>query len=276
MAQFSFTQLVEAEGQNNNNQPNTNGNNNYNNVTFFSLKNDGEKAFVRFILDDPDKDLECLSTHEVYIGGKARKVNCLRESINDPLEKCPLCQLTSGIKNRAYLRMIQYVNDGNGNYNALPKVWERSVSFITKQIVPFFEFYPNSISSAVFQITRQGKAGSTDTTYNIMALPNMTPEKQAKLPLNKDLFKNYKALGTIVIDKNYDDMVKAIKDGEYQVRTQAGGTATATSADVATPKATVTPVSTPAPTPAPQAPASQPAPSTFTNTASAVDYDLPF
>ena len=234
MAQLLFSQLVEAEEQKASNNPTNNGgNNNYNSVTFFSLKNDQEKAFVRFILDDPDKDLECLATHEVYIGGKARKVNCLRESLKDPLEKCPLCQLTAGIKNRAYLKMIQYTNDGNGGYTASPKVWERSISFITKQIVPFFEFYPNNISSAVFQITRQGKAGSTDTTYNIMALPNMTPEKQAKLPLNKDLFKNYKALGTIVIDKSADELAKSIREGEYQVRTQ---TATNTTAEVATPK----------------------------------------
>lgn len=234
MAQVSFNQLAaEAEKQANNPQTN---NNNFNSVSFFSLKNDGEKAFVRFILDDPDNDLECLTTHEIYVGGKARKISCLRTSANEPVDKCPICKLTSGIKSRAYVRMIQYTRSEDGkSYIASPKVWERSIPFITKTIMPFKEFYPDGISKAIFQITRIGKAGSKDTTYSIIPIPNVSPELQAKCVLDKSLFKNYKALGTIVIDKSYNEMVEALKKGEYQVRT-TNQTSTSAETDVAVPK----------------------------------------
>lgn len=278
MAQFTFSQMVAAEKQSiNNNQANGGNGNNYNSVTFFSLKNDQEKAFVRFIFDKPDEDLECLATHEVYIGGKARKINCLRESASDPLEKCPICQRTAGIKNRAYLKMIQYTKDSEGNYVASPKVWERSISFIKNSIVPLQQFYPNGISEAICQITRIGKAGSKETTYNIMPVPNVSPELQKKCVLDKNLFKNYKALGTIVLNKSYNEILSAINSGEYQIRTT-----TPAGNDTPTPKAnntynnfvTTTPTPVINPTPAPtQAPAqSAPAVETIAYDTS----DMPF
>ena len=107
---------------------------------------------------------------------------------------CPLCQISSGIKNRAYLKMIQYVRNEDGTaYKVLPKVWERSIPFIQSSIVPLRdpEDGIDKLSSVVCKIVRQGKAGSKDTKYNIQILQNQTPDMQNKCPLNRDLFKGY-------------------------------------------------------------------------------------
>jgi hypothetical protein len=57
---------------------------------YFSLKDDGDTARVRFLYDSIE-DVEGYCVHEVEIGDKKKYVNCLRE-YGDPVDKCPFCE----------------------------------------------------------------------------------------------------------------------------------------------------------------------------------------
>ena len=56
---------------------------------YFSLKDDGDKELVRFMLNSIE-DVDGYAVHRVKVNGYDRNVNCLR-SYSDPLDKCPLC-----------------------------------------------------------------------------------------------------------------------------------------------------------------------------------------
>ena len=59
-------------------------------TNFFSLRDDGEVATVRFMYRDA-KDIVGYAAHKVKIGDRDRFVNCLRE-YNEPVDKCPFCR----------------------------------------------------------------------------------------------------------------------------------------------------------------------------------------
>ena len=72
MAKVNFNNLDEAELNGGNN------NGSGNDVGFFTLKNDNDEAVVRFMCDSTD-DFEILTVHDVQIGQRYRKVNCIRD-----------------------------------------------------------------------------------------------------------------------------------------------------------------------------------------------------
>ena len=84
MAKVNFNNLDEAELNGGNNSGNGND------VGFFTLRNDNDEAIVRFMCDSTD-DFEILTVHDVQIGTKYRKVNCIRDP-REPLDNCPLCK----------------------------------------------------------------------------------------------------------------------------------------------------------------------------------------
>ena len=213
MAQISFSQAIQAgNSKTNSNTPDSTKN--YPQVSFLALKNDGDRAYVRFLLDN-ESEMEILSTHEVTVNGKIRKVNCL--NTGDKMQ-CPLCLRNAPTKNKVYIKLIEYVKNANGGYDAFPKVWERPISFLTQTMRDHLEDYKGEISSVIFRITRAGASGSASTTYSVTAAP---PKAQAEMdplcPLNKDLFKNYHALGTLVLNKSASDIVSFLETGTFPV-----------------------------------------------------------
>lgn len=179
-------------------------------VGFFNLKDDGDEAIVRFLYDSVE-EFEIFSVHSIYVGGKPRKISCLR-SPKEPIDNCPLCKDEQQVQQRFYVRLIQYVKDENGNIVALPKIWERSKGFAQTLKGLLDEYGP--LKDNVFKVKRFGKAGTKETTYQAFFC-NPRVYKPDIYPNNEELFKGYKVLGGLVIDKNFDEVQYFVDNGEF-------------------------------------------------------------
>lgn len=184
---------------------------NSNNVEFFSLKNDGDTALVRFMHDDVFS-FELYTVHNITTKeGKFRKINCLRNP-EDSFDKCPLCEAGERVQQRFFIHLIQYVQDETGRIVGLPKVWERSATYAHKLKSLMDEYGP--LSDCIFKIKRNGVAGSRDTSYDIMFC-NPAAYNLEQYPKNFEAFNNYKALGGIVMDKNFEEIITYLETGDF-------------------------------------------------------------
>ena len=199
MAQINFNSIQTSENSFSGNS-----------VDFFSLKNDGDTAIVRF-MHDSTESFELLTVHDVVLNDKYRKANCIRQP-NEPLENCPLCATGKKVQQRFFIHLIQYVQDSNGTITGIPKVWERPASYAYKLKNLIDEYGP--LSEVVFKVKRNGAKGSKDTTYDIMfcnpAVYNN--DYYAKMP---GAFDTYSALGSIVLNKNFDELLSYVETGAF-------------------------------------------------------------
>lgn len=202
MAKVSFDAAVSSM--------NSETTNNTNSVGFLSLKNDGDEAIVR-IMHDSVEDFDIVTLHPINIGGKFRTVSCIREP-REPMDKCPLCKNGTKIQSRIFIHMIQYTTNEQGHIEAKPVVWERSISYATKLKNDIDEYGP--LSNCIFKIKRNGKAGDMQTTYD-MKLGNPNMYNEASYPKIEGVFNNYSACGTVVLDKNYEEMAEFVATGEF-------------------------------------------------------------
>jgi len=142
------------------------------NLDWFTLKNDGDVARVQFILNEYE-DIQVFVAHKVKPDGLNYdiKVDCLR-NYNDPLDKCPLCE--AGIPTTAAKFIGLYdLSDGK------VKLWERGSRFI-KSLKNYCDRY-KPLRNFVFDIQRNGAAGSRDTTYAIFPVPDAEPHDISQL-----------------------------------------------------------------------------------------------
>lgn len=165
-------------------------------VGYFTLKNDKDYAIVRIMHDSP-ADFDMVTGHRVTVNDKLRMVNCLREDINDPVEKCPLCATGKKTEDKIYIHLIEYSIDAQGQIIATPKVWERSANFADTLINKINDYGP--LSDVIFKVIRNGEAGSKKTSYdlNFMNPAVYRPEIYQK---KSELFEGYKAVGTAVLN----------------------------------------------------------------------------
>ena len=164
---------------------------------FFSIKNDKEVAHVRFLYNGID-DVEGHSVHEIELDGKKRYVNCLRE-YGDPVDACPFC------KAGRFVQVKYFVPLYNMDTDTL-QTWERGKKFGSK-LTSMCSRYPNTVSHT-FEIERNGKAGDTQTTYEIYETGE-TPE------VTMDEFDVPNPLGTIILDKTADEMQNFLDTGDF-------------------------------------------------------------
>lgn len=185
-----------------------------NNVGFFTLKNDGDSAVVRFMYDDiASLEASSVSVHDITVNQKRRKISCLREP-EEAFEKCPLCASGNPVKQKFFIRLVQYVlNPTTGQIEAQPKIWERHVSYAFKLRDYLNEYGP--LSQVLFKITRKGAAGSTDTDYNIMFLYNPEVYNETNYPIPLDAFKDHKILGGLVMQKTFDEVSTFVTTKEF-------------------------------------------------------------
>ncbi len=181
-----------------------------NSVDFFSLKNDGDTAIVRFMHDSTDT-FELLTVHDITLNDKYRKANCIRQP-NEPLENCPLCATGKRVQQRFFIHLIQYVQDSNGNIIGIPKVWERPASYAYKLKNLIDEYGP--LSDSVFKVIRNGAKGSKDTTYDIMFC-NPAVYNSDYYVKDGSAFENYSALGRIVLNKNFEELLTYVNTGSF-------------------------------------------------------------
>ena len=173
-------------------------------VGFFSLKNDGDEAIVRIMHDTP-KDFELIAVHRVQLeDGKIRQISCLRNP-SDPIDMCPLCADNTKVDLRIYIKLLEYVKQENGSVVPVAKVWERSSSYARKLAGLMAEYGP--LSDCIFKIKRHGAPGSKKTDYEILPMSEKVYPSSVYVK-NTSLLEGYSALGTIVLEKTYDEMLK--------------------------------------------------------------------
>ena len=185
-------------------------------VGYFTLKNDKDYAIVRIMHDSP-ADFDMVTGHRVTIKDKLRMVNCLREDINDPVEKCPLCAAGKKTEDKIYIHLIEYSTDPQGQIVATPKIWERSASFANTLINKINDYGP--LSEVIFKIIRNGEAGSKKTSYdlNFMNPAVYRPEIYQK---KAELFEGYKAVGNVVWNFKEDKLIELV-NGVATTQTQS-------------------------------------------------------
>lgn len=134
-------------------------------VNFFKLKDDREKAFVRF-LHAGESDLDWYITHEVMLGGRKTYIRCLEGA------HCPGCQANNRAQLKLFLQLIQ-----QGDQQGVIRVWERGQKFIPK-ILSFLE-RNQTLCGQVVEVERLGRNGDTNTDYNLYASQpdGMTPDR---------------------------------------------------------------------------------------------------
>lgn len=206
MAQIDFNSINQGGG-------------NYdNNIGFFSLKNDGDEAIVRFMQDDIS-DFELLTVHEIELNGKKRKINCIREP-QDGFDKCPICARGESVRQRFFIHLIQYVFDPNtGAVIAQPKIWERSAQYAFT-LKGFIDEY-GPLSNCIFKIKRQGAAGSKDTSYMILPCDSSRYDPNVYVK-DENAFRDYKVLGSFVLNKTFDEINTYYATGNFPKKDQQG------------------------------------------------------
>jgi hypothetical protein len=163
---------------------------------YFSLKNDGDVAKIRFLYTGID-DVEGLSVHRVEIGDKKRYVNCLRE-YNDPVDVCPFCRERMFTTAKLFIPVYNIDEDK-------VQIWERGKKFFGK-MSSLCSRYPNIVSH-IFEIERNGKAGDTSTTYE--------PYEVGQDDTEIDDFEVPEVVGTVVLDKTAEDMEYFLDNGDF-------------------------------------------------------------
>lgn len=176
--------------------------------SYFSLSNDGDVATVRFMYNDMN-DIVGYAVHEVEIDGKKRYVNCIR-SYNEPKHNCPLC--AHGSMQRAKLYVPLYDCDSGE-----VKIWERGKTFFQK-LSAICARYSNADTPLVahtFEIERHGKKGETTTQYDIFE----TGKDDTRL---EDLPDIPDVLGSVILDKTYDELTKFVETGSFDDASNVG------------------------------------------------------
>lgn len=164
---------------------------------FFSLKNDKDVATVRFMYNTI-ADIHGYAVHEIEVDGKKRYINCLR-AYNEPVDNCPLCASGAHVLAKFFINLY---DEETGEI----KVWDRGKTFRAKLASLGARYNP--LVSTPFEIERNGKKGDTNTTYETYALQtdNKTLEDLPEVP---------ELLGTLILDKTYEEIEDFLTYGTF-------------------------------------------------------------
>lgn len=170
--------------------------------SFFTLKDDGDTANVRFMYRTID-DLQGYVVHQVDIGDKKRYVNCLR-SYNEPIDNCPLCKAGYRQMPKLFLKVF---NEDAGE----AQIWERGKTYFQRMAGLASHFNP--LCNEVIEVVRHGKKGDMQTTYEFY--PTGTSMDADAPDFDLDNIECSEPLGTIILDKTSDEMVDYLNMGSF-------------------------------------------------------------
>ena len=174
-------------------------------ANFFQLKQDGETAKVHLLGDDMN-DFPGYAVHRVPVGDGYRYVNCLREA-GAPVTDCPFCAEGSKDKDLSKVHAKLFIPLYDCATDEI-KIWERGKTFF-RDLASYCSHNPN-VSEVVTEIERRGKPNDTNTTYGLYALKEDDGFKLSNVADDMP-----EVLGTIVLDKTYDEMEKYLKTGKF-------------------------------------------------------------
>lgn len=203
MAQFNYS-TYEASQQ----KPKTTGGS----IGYFSLKNDGDEAIVRFAVGSPD-DVTFASVHSVKAtGNRWLKVSCLHDSNSASKDDCPFCNAGQKVLYKAYIKVITYEKQADGSFMPVPKIWERPAKFVEDLKSKLIDY--GDLHNVLFKVRRNGQAGSMDTTYSInYAAPAVY--KQELFPADFSVFNNYDPTKHDYWVKTKEDMAYYLEHNEF-------------------------------------------------------------
>lgn len=173
---------------------------------YFSLKDDGDTARIRFLYNDIN-DVEGVAVHEVQVGDKTIDVECLR-AYNEPVDKCPLC--AAGYKQNAKL-FVPIYDEGSKE----SKIWTRGRTFFNKLSSLCARYSP--LVATEFEVERRGKKGDTNTTYETY---NIKTDENVKVTD----FPEIEAQGTCFQTKTAEEMEHYLRTGMFETEQVARGT----------------------------------------------------
>lgn len=167
-------------------------------TNYFKLANDGDTAKVRFMYNTMN-DIEGLAVHQVELpDGRRKYVNCIRE-YDEPIDNCPLCKSGSRAMPKLFLKLY---NEDEGQV----QIWERGVTFF-KKLNGLCKRHKPLVGSLI-EIERNGKKGDTKTTYE-------TYDEDDDGTTLEDLPEAPEILGTIVLDKTYEEIEAFVETGDF-------------------------------------------------------------
>ena len=169
---------------------------------YFSLKDDGDTARVRFMYNDIN-DLEGYAVHEVTVDDRKRYVNCLRD-YNSPIDDCPFCRDHNRQIAKLFIPIYNIEEDK-------VQVWERGKKYFAK-MTSLISRYANAdtpFCAQVFDIERHGKKGDTSTQYEIYPVGGADGTTLDDLPELPTI------LGGVVLDKTAEDMEYYLEAGYF-------------------------------------------------------------
>lgn len=173
---------------------------------WFQLKDDGDSAVVRLLhkgevgvdpqTGEPDYDFPIFEVHKLDVDGSGRDRTVLCKG-----EGCELCK--SG--NKPSLRMfLQMVNLDEKDKDKQVQLWERGLTDI-KQMIGLTSEY-GDLTKRNIKIVRSGAKGSLKTTYQYFS----------KDPTDMDVPEPQSLVGSLILDLNKEDQIKAI-EGRLQL-----------------------------------------------------------
>ena len=172
---------------------------------FFSLKDDGEVARVRFLYNGID-DVVGDSVHELKYkredGREGKKyVNCLRE-YNDPVDVCPFCRDGRPVQAKLFIPLY---NEDTGS----TQTWERGKKFFSRMssLCSRYAAKGTPLVSHVFEIERCGAKGDTSTFYEIVET-DCDDTTLEDLPAASEL-------SGYLLDKSAEDMEFYLENGSF-------------------------------------------------------------
>ena len=165
---------------------------------FFRLQNNGDVARVRFMYKTID-DVEGRSVHQVEVGDKKRYVDCLR-AYNEPVSKCPFCRERMPVQAKLFVPVYDVDEDK-------VKIWERGKKFFNKMSGLCSRY--KCLVEKEFEVERHGKAGDTNTTYEIFPMDDSEPVSMEDLPEIPEDFNRF------VLSKSAEDMEYYLEEGVF-------------------------------------------------------------
>lgn len=174
---------------------------------YFSLKNDGDQAKVKFMYNNED-EIETFAVHEVSVNGFNRHVDCLKDAEGNGV--CPFCE--KGIKRVARTFFKVY----NADKKAV-EIWDQGIKR-APGIQSTIRGRSAKIVNDQYIIKRKGAAGSTDTQYLVdwVGRDDITLED---LPQAPEIYGRY------VLKKTPEEMEYFITHNEFPKteKQQSGG-----------------------------------------------------
>lgn len=168
---------------------------------WFSLKDDGDTAQIRFMYNDIN-DVEGVATHEIQEGDKKYDVECLR-AYNEPVDNCPLC--AAGYKVNAKLFIPVYDESSKEG-----KIWTRGKTYFNKLSSLCARYNP--LVSTLFEIERVGKKGDTSTSYETYVIKTDNTKIEDLSEINAE--------GTAFQVKSFEDLQYFVNNGMFPENVQ--------------------------------------------------------